>query len=414
MASTLTAAELEKQFPSNKKITARPYDAARAFEQARMGEDCGNIAYMLPGNVPVVNALVKNRIENGFDLEKEEDRLEYASRLRLTTDSQQAREEMAAFRTFTITNDVMASPFALAAFLITDLSPDELPMIERPRSRNHQRFTVRSQSIDGGSRQAQWSTTKSVATFELESVATDRVNYPIMDIQQGDISESQNINVELQYDMDMKIDALALANVDALQAATGLRALMSFHPSVQQANVPDGNYLDLDAAFPGNPDVLTIDKLKAILNHIALLQAAFPGLTIQTIMASPLNMRDSWDFIDLVSGVGSATEGVAPGSTVPKGLREQIFNGGGMITSAWGFNWTWTTNTQIAKGRMYVFMNKPVGWMFTKRSMDRTFVWNESNSIDHAESNMGEVLMRRVFSFVTVDLWKFNILIIDL
>lgn len=418
MAEVTLSRELEERFPGGKeRIKARPINPQHAFAQARQGEDCANIPWMSPVNVGTVNKLVQNRLEHSFDhRNNDDDRKEYASRVAASGNSREAADEMAAYRTFEITNDVMATPFALAAFQVVDLSPNELPLIERPRSRNFQRFTVRSQGIDGGSRQQQWQTTKSVAQFELEAIATDRMNFPLMDIQQGDISASEAINVELKYDMEMKIDALARTNLDATAVVSGLRALLSIHPSVQTANIPDTNYFDLNALFAGNPGVLTIQKLKYILNQVALLQGAggpLDGLTIQTIMLSPQNMRDSWDFIDLVSGQSSAVEGVKPEATVTTQVRQEIFNSG-MFTSAWGYSWNWTPNSQIAKGKMYIFMNQPIGWMFTKQSMDRTFQWNETNSPDHAEANMGEVMMRRILSFLRVDLWAYRTIIIDL
>jgi hypothetical protein len=417
MPQVSLAKELDERFPGGSdKIVARPSNPDEAFRRARKGEDCANIPWMNPANRETINGMIKTRLDKGFDLTKEQDRVEYRKRLQATSSNAQAAEEMAAYRSFVITNDVMASPFALAAFQQIDLSPDELPMIERPRSRNFQRFTIRSQGIDGGSRQQQWQTTKSVSQFELDSIASDRLNYPLMDIQQGDINQSEAINVELKYDMEMKIDSLAKTNLDSTSLDTGMRALLSVHPSVNTSNIPDRNHYDLNAVFPGNAGVLTIQKLKHILNHIALLQSVggpLDGLTIQTIMLSPQNMRDSWDFMDLVSGVGSSIEGPAPDQTVTRETRESIFKNG-MFTSAWGYNWSWTPNSQLAKGKMYIFMNQPIGWMFTKQSFDKVFQWNESNSPDHAESNMGEIMMRRVLSFLLVDLWAYRVLIIDL
>lgn len=419
MAQVSLARELEDRFPGGGEAlkNTRPINPMDAYNRARnKGEDCANIPWLNPSNAEVLNGMVKARRENGFNMSSEEDRAEYRKRLTASASSRQAAEEMASYRSFVITNDVMAAPFALAAFQQVDLSPDELPLIERPRSRNLQRFTVRTQGIDGGSRQQQWQTTKSVSQFELDSIASDRINYPLMDIQQGDISVSENINTELKYDMEMKIDSLAKTNIDATSLDVGLRALLSFHPAVDVNNVPDRNHYDLNALFAGNPGVLTIQKLKFILNHIALLQSVggvLDGLTINTIMLSPQNMRDSWDFIDLVSGVGSATEGVAPEQTITRDTRQQIFQSG-MFTSAWGYNWSWTPNSQIAKGKMYIFMNQPIGWLFTKQALDQIFQWNATNSPDHAESNLGEIMMRRIIQFLRPDLWAYRILIIDL
>lgn len=408
---------LEEKFPDSKaKMSFRQLDGKLAYKRVReQGEDAANIPWLNPESVGEVNATMARRRDGMFDMKKFEDRQAYQE-LCVRSAQKEYHEEAASYRQFELTNDVMASPFALGAFQVQNLNPDELPAIVKPRSRNSQRFTVRTQGIDGGSREAQWRTTRDMTQYELDSINTDRVEYPTLDIQQGDINQSAAVNVELKYDMDMKVDGLALANIQAAQTASGLRALLSFHPLLDTSNIPDTNYYDLNVQLPGNPGVLTLPKLKFILNHMAMLSSVggiSDGLTIQTMMCSPQNLRDAWDFTDLVSGVGSGVEGAAPKDLVPEAVRDQIFQTG-VFTSAWGYNWSYTPNGQIPKGKMYIFMNQPLGWMFTKNSMDKVFVWNEVNSPDHAESNMGEVMYRRILSFLVPDLWKHRLLIIDL
>lgn len=416
MAQVTLAKALDEQFPGGgEQMKTRPLNMRQAVERARRGDDCANIPWIYSENVERNNQKVKTRLDAGFNRSDAKHRAEYKERLIQSGLSKTANDEMAAYRTFELTNDVMATPFALGFFQEVNLADDEQPLIERPRSRNYQRFTVRSQSIDGGAREAQWRSVREATAYEMDAISTDRVEYPILDINQGDVSQSDAINVELKYDLEMKLDGLALTNANAMQTASGLRSLLSVHPLVDINNIPDGNYLDLNTLFPGNAGVLTIQKMKAILNAIALLQGVggpLEGLTIQTIHCSPLNLRDSWDFTDLISVTG-ATYTVGVNQTVPEAVREGIY-GGGQFTSAWGFNWSWSPNQQIPKGRMIVQLNKPLGWLFTKTQMDRTFVWNETNSPDHAESNMGEIMYRRVLTFLTVDLWKYRVLFIDL
>lgn len=416
MPEVTLARALDEQFPGGgEQMKTRPLNMRAAVDRARRGEDCANIPWISSENVDSNNQKIKNRLENGYDRRNPLHLKEYRQRLIQSGQSKQSSDELAAYRTFELTNDVMATPFALGFFQEVNLSDDEIPLIARPRSRNYQRFTVRSQSIDGGARETQWRSTRDVAGYEMDAIATDRVEYPILDIQQGDVNQSDALNVELKYDMEMKLDGMALTNANSCQTASGMRALLSLHPLVDINNVPDGNYLDLNTLFPGNAGVLTIQKMKAILNAIALLQGVggpLEGLTMQTIHCSPLNLRDSWEFMDLVS-VTSATVTVQTNQTVPTPVRESIYSNG-QFTSAWGYTWNWSPNQQITKGRMIVQMNQPLGWLFTKTQMDRTFVWNETNSPDHAESNMGEVIYRRVLSFVLPDLWKYRALFIDL
>lgn len=360
-----------------------------------------------------VDRVIANRRTDVFDRNNREEYNKLRKLLMDSVNDEKVARELADYRQFELTADVMAAPFALAAFQEVPLQPNELPMIVRPRSRNMQRFTVRRASIDGGQYSDQWQTTKDATTAEMDLISTDRVEYTLMDIQQGNVSEFDAINQEMQYDMEMKVDALAKTNIDAAQTASGLRDNLSIHPLVQTDTIPDTNYLDLNAIYPGADNVLTIEKLKYILNHIALLEAAFQkeGLKMQSIQMSPLNLRDAWDFTDLVYDASGSE--VAPKQTVTTPVREQIFNTGA-ITNAWGMTFSWVPNTQIARGRMYVFFNQPLGWLFTKSEFDKLFKWDETNSQDHAESNMGETMWRRCLAFYTPDLWKYRILIIDL
>lgn len=411
-----TQREVERTMPGD-EITSSPIPVGLVNDVRRGVREVADIPWVNPSNHDALQENVTTRNENRFDRSNPEHVREYADILRRTRDNPEAQRELAEYRRFELQNDVMASPFALAPFQVVDLSHDELPLIERPQSRNLNRFTVRTVSVEGRTREDQWKTTKSVETLELEALGTDKIEYPILDIQTGDVSVSDAVDEALRYDFDMKLDTLALANIDAAQTASGLRDLLNIHPKVVAANIPDTNYLDLDTAHPGNTGVLTIEKLKTLLNHVALLGAAngfgaAESVTISTIILSPQNMRDPWDFTNLVSGF-SGGDAVEPKETVPTGVREQIF-ANGMFSSAWGFNWSWTPNSQIAKGRMYVFMTQPLGWLFTKQVYDQVLRWDENNSPSHAEINQGQVMFRRVLSFYVPDLWQHRVVIIDL
>lgn len=329
--------------------------------------------------------------------------------------NQKAKAELASYRKFEITSDVMAAPWAMSAFQVVPLRMDELPLIERPQSRNLNSFTVTSCSIDGSVERMQWESTKAVETLEMGYISTPRVEYKLVDLQRGDVSQVDAVNWRLVYDLEMKMDTLARANIDSIAVASGLRATMSLHPLVIAANIPDKNYLDLSGyASPSAAGVLDILKLKAILLHINQFGSAGGAdvpIQIANINVSPQNVRDPWDFIDLVSGWNGGA--VQPVNTVPKGVREQIFNTG-MMTQAWGNSFSWTPNAQLDKGEMYITTTEPLGWVFTKPEFDRMLVWDESNSPDHAERRMGEVMYQKTVKFVMPDEWRYRVVKVKL
>lgn len=392
-----------------------------ALQQLRDGQlNVNQLSFINPEN----RREIANRIEilkkNKFDRHDPEDRKKYGELLKAAgfaaKEDMSAMKELADYRMFELNYDVMASPWALAPFQMVNLQSDELPLITIPRSRNHQRFDVYSISIDGESEREQWLTTKDIIQMEMEMLSTDKVRYRLYDLQQGDVNDSDAIQKELRYDLDMKIDELALAQIDAGETETGLRAILSLHPKIVAANIPDGNYLDLNAI--DDAGVLSIGKLKTIIAHIAMFGSAGQAdeqFQITNIQISPQNIQDPWNFVSMVSGWDTTAGGgeTDPLKTVPEGVREQIYNTG-MFTNAWGYNFSWTPNPQLAKGRMYIFTNKPIGWLFTKTEFDKMLQWDDRTSPDFAERNYGEMMFKKAMKFYCPDIWKQRYLIVDL
>lgn len=407
---------MDQAYPSSEKILAMPNSAnpLTAVNQVREGSlEVANIPWLLPVNRRKLARDYASFRENRLDRYNQEEMRQYKEKLIEAASDPEAKREVAAYREFELVSDVMAIPWTLGTFQAVNLSAEDLPLLTFPRSRNLQRFNVRSVGIDGGTFRDQWRTTKSIEQILMEMVSTDRVEYTLNDLQQGNVNESDRINAELQYDMEMHIDGLGKTNIDAAKVESGLRDSLSIHPSIDPLNIPDKNYLDLNGVDTAGK--LSIGKLKTILEHVSKFGAAGgadEAISIQTIMMSPQNIRDPWDFIDLVSGF-TGGEAVEPSQTVTPGVRESIFNTG-MMTSAWGHTFSWTPNAQLSVGKMYILTSQPLGWYFTKTDFDKVIEWNESNSPDHADNNMGEIVWKKALRFFVPDLWRYRIVIVDL
>lgn len=390
-------------------------DMATAMDVREGRRQVRDMNLLLPCNVPIVEARRQLFLANRYDRSKPADLEELVKRHKEAANSPEKYQELAAYRIFEMTNDVMPTPFAMSAFQTVNLSANELPMIVTPRSRNLQHFSVYAHSIYGGSRMDQWRSDMSLVPYEMEIFRTDKVQSPIMDLQIGRVGNQDLIQQTLEFDKAMKIDATALAALDAIQVSSGLRALLNFHSSVNQTNVPDKNYLDLQSPTYGTPGKLTIEKIKAILKHLVMFGAAYPdqAMQIRSVHLSPQHLSDCWDFVDLVAGWDTSGAMVDnPASTVTTPVREQIFNTG-MMTSAWGYNWSWSPNSQLAPGRMYIFTNQPVGWMFTKTEFDKMIKWDDTNSPKHAEFNLSEIELTWTMKFILPELWKYRVLMVD-
>jgi len=384
------------------------------------------LRWMLPHNRDRVRQEMAAAYENRFRWRTNPaDYQEYASLIRASGGDPAIRSEVAQYRTFEITSDIRALPFAMGAYQAINLSADELPMMVTPAA-PRQSFAVRWIGQDGGARLDQWRTSRQAENIEIRMIATDKVEYTLFDLQQGFLNEVEAVNNQLRFDMEQKIDDLAMESMDANIFPSGLRAIMNIHPSIDQTNIPDTNYLDLtNVGTYGAANVLTLARLKAILHHVAMWGFGFGPdgpMNLQTMIMSPLNARDSWDYVDLVSGWDSAAAAwdvskAGPGgfsnplNTVPTGVREQIFNSGALLNSAWGYNWQSQFNARLPVGRMYVLTNQPIGWFFTKTEFDKLLEWRDLP--DNVEQNYGQSMLMRAITFFNPQLWAYRFLVVD-
>jgi hypothetical protein len=318
--------------------------------------------------------------------------------------------ELASYRTFEITSDLLATPFALSPFQSINLSGDELPQIITPKTRQY--FEVTYMGQDGGARRDQWRTTKRAEEMEMRLVSTPRVEYPLVDLQQGSVVEFDKINAQMRWDMEYKIENLALESLNNSLMANGIRDLIQIHPDIDETAIPDTNILDLrDVPTYGTANVWTVTRLKALLNHFAQWGFGFDPdgpISLQTMIMSPKNARDSWDYVDLVSGYDSTFGEDQPSRTITSQQREQIMSSGGLMNSAWGYNWNTQFNPRVVKGEAWCFTNQPVGWYFTKTEMDRTIEWKDDP--DSIEQNIGQILFRKALQFYQPSLWAYRYL----
>lgn len=428
--------QIEKDFPGHKgavqgTVACMPdSDIAslrEARDEGRAEVDTSNMRWMLPFNRRKIAREYASAA--GERLNWRTNAADYQLYERLIRGSftdRQLSHELAQYRNFEITSDILATPFALGAFQSINLSADELPQIITPKARQY--FNVRYIGQDGGARQDAWRTARSAENFEMRLLSTDKIEYPLMDLQQGNVNEVSTINAQLRYDMEMKIDTEALTSLDNNQMNSGIKALLNIHPQIDQSNLPDENYLDLtDTATYGPAQVFTIARLKAILFQMAKWGFGFDPdgpIQIQSMIMSPLHARDSWDYIDLVSGFDSSGEtwnvngtnragrpSDDPNQMVTTQMREEIMRTGGMLQSGWGYNWTTQYQPRLAAGKIYVFTNQPVGWYFTKSEWDQVIEWKDQP--DYVEQNMAAILMRRSLQFVQPELWAYRYLIVD-
>jgi len=419
--------QLDAQFPDNKRdvnISCNPAMEIANLRSCRDGFrtkefDLSGMQWMQPFNRQKVAAELASAQEERFNWRGSlEDRDVLKKLMNDAYDSKEnvgKAKELADYRQFEITTDILAMPFAFGAFQSINLSADELVQIITPKTRQY--FNVMWMGQDGGTQRAQWRTARSATELEMRLVSTERVEYPLIDLQLGDVNEFDKINQQLRWDMEYKLDNLALESLLEGKAESGLRAKLNIHPDIDQDNIPDTNYLDLtNTSLYGADGVWTLQRLKAVLRHFAMwgyTAGADPDgpIKLVSMLMSPQNAQDAWEYVDLVSGFDSSFGEKRPSDTITQSQREQIMSSGSLMQSAWGHSWTTQFNARIKKGRLYCLTNQPIGWFFTKTDWDRVIEWRDDP--EHVEQNIGEIMLRRSVNFVRPELWGYRYLIVD-
>lgn len=404
------------QFNATGSNPHREVASMRQLRDRRKGEKdwnqiFQNTRWMLDCNKDMYAQQMAELASERFDLTDPKERAEFADFIKRGQADPQVATQVNGYRSFVVTSDILAIPFALGAFQAVNLSAEELPQIITPKARQY--FNVRLLGQDGGARQDAWRTTRKAQEIDMYMLGTDKIEYPIMDILQGDVNAYQTINDQLRYDMEMKIDATALASLNSNIVTSGFKSLLNVHPSIDKSNIPDGNYLNLTDPSYGTAGVWTIAKLKAVLSLIAHWQFGLDPdgpITLKTMIFSPLNARDSWDYVNLVSAVAGVGQN-DPKNTILTEQREEVVRSGGLIQNAWGYSWDQQFNAQISQGRMYVLTDQPIGWFFTKSEFDQTIDW--SNTPDNQDQNMGQVMQKKVVNFVQPALWAYRYVVVD-
>lgn len=418
MPKTITDIDyLNHKFPDSKRVEIFTRECASMHQLNEFGSRAtpASIPLINPRNHRIVERRIAARQASEIDITvASEETTAYRNSLINAANGRdrQSVNEVAAYRQFLLEHHIPASPFAMSFFQTINLSADELPLMVFPRPKNLQRFNVFTSSpnsVDLTS--TQWQTSRDATTITMEHMSSERVQYPLMDLQQGNLTEEQNILEELNTDIDMKFDALALAMIDANVMTSGIRSAISIHPSVKTAQVPDYNTLDLTGTGYGPTGKLTLPKLKEIMNHIVMVGSVDPTRQIRplSMIMAHTHQRDVWDFVSLVSGYDDSTIDSNPQNVVPSAVRDSIFNTGA-FANAWGYTFKWELNSQLDPGVIYVPMSEPLGWMFTKSEFDKVHNYDASTDIKYAENNYGEMLQTKAYKFYVPSLWLHRML----
>lgn len=309
------------------------------------------------------------------------------------------RQEVAGAIVENVNVDVLAHLFALGFFEVVTLGAADFPVIRTTKRQSN--FTIGYLAEDNGAPRRQRVDSLSHRSLNMTQVSTEKYEYPWRNLTTGFHDYAGEAQNELAYELDLKMDQLALDLMKSSKKASGLRATLNLHKSIIATNIPDANYLDLTSSGTyGTTGKWTVKKLQAIFSYINRFSADVEPdgspLKIKSIYMSSARLEDFWDFVDLVTGFDSSLTGPKdPVATVPTSVREQIWNSGGIV-SAFGNQFNLVPRNTLAADEVYISTNKPMGRLYVKPSMD---VVERDQSFELHERNLEAMAVRKVVQF---------------
>lgn len=204
--------------------------------------------------------------------------------------------------------------------------------------------------------------------INMKNLSTERVRYPLVDLQRGRIDEIHKATLDLANDWAGQLDLMCYTLLSAAASAggaygafttTGTKSARTYmlknSSRIVTANLPSTN--DITVGSPTSSTYFDIATLKAIVKYAS--QWGSYGLvpTGEIIVPS----------ID-VDGI---TNGISTIATLLNPVGEQILLNGWFGLSYLGVNWRFVPDNTLATGTCYPIFNKPVGKLFLKPGLDK-------------------------------------------
>lgn len=316
----------------------------------------------------------------------------------------QATSELCAAVTSDVNINILGQLFAMSFFETKTYGPADWPVIKAKL--RQKKFFVSQVGLNGGNPMMQMA--EGIMDYPLlfKMYATAAYEFPIYNLQTGPLNLLAEATADITYELGLHMDTVAKSFLDANKLASGLRGLLNLHPSINSANIPDANYLDLSSI--AGTGKWTVEKIKRILDYAVRFTAdvqplhggALAGqMQVKAVHCSSLRNRDLWDMADLVALVGTAVAGEPFGSApqtqptqlIPEEARAEIFRNS-KLERFFGHPFTIVSNNTLAADDVYVAFNRPAGVFHAKPTFDATF---HNQSPEMAQRNVESVFMRK-------------------
>lgn len=270
-----------------------------------------------------------------------------------------AKMELQELRIHTTTNNLLPILNFARFFEVITLADNESPAIQNT-TREH--FSVTTVGQDGKTTRSRVNPTTNEFLINLEIITTPEVEYPIRDLYRGNIAESYRKTIDLDYDLECQFDGILQTLVLTAFGnftLTGNKAARAYnaHSRIRSGVLPTSN----DISIPG---VTTSTKLgQTVFDEITDYAVRFGNDAM-----GPL--QPTGEIIVPADQVKHMGTGVTLTNAAQNAVAQEIAANGWFGIHYLGKDWKLVPDNTIAANRCIAPMNRPLGKLWLKPSMD--------------------------------------------
>ncbi len=264
------------------------------------------------------------------------------------------------------TNYVIATMNFGSFFEIRTLQPNQSPAIQ-----NNTRQEIKATYVgqDGETQMTKVIKPQRETTVDLHELVSEEVNYRMRDIYTGDVQEAARATFDIAFDLANQIETILFALlIDNTNGALGTfditnanKAARVYHPHsrVLSGVLPTTN--DVSIASVSGSTKFGFTTFDEIIDYCV----RFAKTT------SDGDLRPTGEVIVASQDVREVAAGITPTNARAADLVENILKQGWYdVGDYMGVNWRVVPDNTIARKKCYARLNKPVGILWLKPSMD--------------------------------------------
>lgn len=285
--------------------------------------------------------------------------------------------------------------FGSSYFKIVSLGHADRPVVV---NETKQEIRVGYISQDGEARCVKLTNPAEETMIPLKMLSTEKYGYRLEDIYNGDIAPQASKNYDVAFDLANQVDKLAFDLMTASLANGGVFGPFTLtgnkvtrvyvpHSRIVTSNLPTSN--DITAPNTTSVSVFRLEAIRAVIKYCD----QWGGLVGRPTGRLIVPAIDATALADEIVPTGSTSNPVA----------DQMLNGYTQFDYL-GVRWQIYPDITLQPDQFYAVLGKPIGTMYVKPSMERTF--EEINQ----EKNWGERSMRKVIGFSTPSQLRLNAL----